>query len=78
MIGVYPGDGGGHHAEVEMISNSMWRSGLAFYASNLLLDLFETGIDLAKVVFQVHGVDEHGKTITQAIAPEQNGKFFRK
>ncbi len=41
MVCVYPG----YRAEVEVISNGMWRSGLAFYASNLLLDLFETGLD---------------------------------
>ena len=45
MIGVYPGYSGGHHAEIEVISNGMRCSGLAFYASNLLLDLFETGLD---------------------------------
>ena len=29
-ICVYPGDGGNHHAEVEMIGHGMWISALAF------------------------------------------------
>ena len=30
VIGVNPGYGGGHHAEVEMVGNGMVASGLAF------------------------------------------------
>ena len=45
FVGVYPGNGSGHHAEVEVIGNSMWRSCLAFYAADFLLDLFEAGFN---------------------------------
>lgn len=35
------------------------------------------GIDLAKNVFQVHGVDEHGKTvIRKQLKREQMAQFF--
>jgi hypothetical protein len=44
MIRVYPSasDGGGHHAEVEMIGNGMAVSGLVFLATDFLLDFLET------------------------------------
>jgi transposase len=35
------------------------------------------GIDLAKTVFQIHGVDEHGKTIVKKqIKRDQMAVFF--
>ncbi|SER41872.1 hypothetical protein SAMN05421690_102530 [Nitrosomonas sp. Nm51] len=40
---------GGHYAEVEVIHNGMWRTGLAFYAAGFLLDLFETGPDFPAI-----------------------------
>ncbi|SEQ98338.1 hypothetical protein SAMN05421690_10055 [Nitrosomonas sp. Nm51] len=42
VIGVYPGYGGSHHAEVEMIGNGMTVSGLAFSATDFLFDFLET------------------------------------
>ena len=45
MIGIYPGNGCGHHAEVEMIGDGMWCSSLAFLAADFLFDFFEAGFD---------------------------------
>ena len=43
VVGVYSGYGGGHHAEVERVGNGMMVPGLAFCATDFLLDLFEIG-----------------------------------
>lgn len=34
------------------------------------------GIDLAKEVFQIHGVDMHGKTVLHKWLPKRDGEYF--
>jgi hypothetical protein len=42
MIGIDPGNRGGHHAKVEMIGHRMRIPGLAFRATDFLLNFLET------------------------------------
>ena len=40
-----PGNGSRHHGKVDVIDYSMGITGLAFAATNVLFELFETGFD---------------------------------
>ncbi len=42
---IYPNDGCGHDGKIDVIDHSLCIAGLAFAASNVLLDLFETRFD---------------------------------
>lgn len=42
------------------------------------MKLTTIGLDLAKNVFQVHGIDEHGKVLgEEAASPGPDGDVFR-
>ena len=58
----YQGYGGGYLAEVEMVGNGIWVSGLAFWATDLLLNFFGVSLDFPAcalfLVFDDLPVDE--------------------
>ena len=44
-VGIYPGDGGGHHTEMQVVDHGLGVAALTFLAADVLLELFKSGFD---------------------------------